>query len=207
MTNEIKAFHPLLVFRRLFYNICLRVDPFRSADPPTSAISSPQFTNAIEVAFCQYASEINNAQADEILVHQNVLLKFKELWTNLISNVTCFSCLARSPENTLECHHSLCTTCTMTYGQSAVSEPWTFFIEECPLCGKPNETRFSQKPDTAGVRALIAEGGGIRAVVPLSFLQELENAIGLPMNIQEHFDIAFGSSSGTCTPDYRLFSS
>lgn len=84
----------------------------------------------------------------------------------------------------------------MAFGQSSDSEPWKFWVGECPLCGDPVEMSFQQKPDTAGVRAVIADGGGVRGIVPLTFLKELETAIGLPMSIQEHFDIAFGSSSG-----------
>ncbi|KAG0649360.1 Calcium-independent phospholipase A2-gamma [Hyphodiscus hymeniophilus] len=46
------------------------------------------------------------------------------------------------------------------------------------------------------VRAIIAEGGGIKGVIPLTFLRELQNQINLPILIHEHFDVAFGSSSG-----------
>ncbi|PQE15346.1 hypothetical protein CJF32_00010812 [Rutstroemia sp. NJR-2017a WRK4] len=49
---------------------------------------------------------------------------------------------------------------------------------------------------TAGIRSIIAEGGGIRGIIPLAFLKELETAIALPTGIHEYFDLAFGSSSG-----------
>lgn len=66
------------------------------------------------------------------------------------------------------------------------------------MCGELNGTYFEHKPDTAGVRILIVEGGGIRGIVPLSFLKELERAVGLSMPIQEHFDMSVANSSGTC---------
>jgi len=136
--------------------------------------------------------------AGGISIHKKVLLRFREIWRTTFSNTTCFSCMSRGPENSLTCHHSLCTTCTIAHGYSRDIEPWKFFIDTCPLCEIKNERIFPQKPDTAGVRALIVEGGGIRGIIPLSFLREVEQAIGLPMDIQEHFDIAVGSSSGMC---------
>lgn len=80
----------------------------------------------------------------------------------------------------------------MEHGKSAVEEQ----IDHCPLCGAFNNIGFFEKPETAGVRVLIAEGGGVRGVVPLTFLKELEDATNLPISIRDHFDVAFGSSSG-----------
>lgn len=52
------------------------------------------------------------------------------------------------------------------------------------------------KPPTASVRLLTIDGGGTRGVVPLVFLQALEERIGLPYPVQENFDLAFGTSIG-----------
>ena len=83
----------------------------------------------------------------------------------------------------------------MAYGEDN-AESWTFRLQKCPLCGKPNERHFEHKPPTAGIRALIVEGGGVRGIIPLLILQELEAMVNLPMRIQEHFDIVLGKSSG-----------
>jgi hypothetical protein len=85
----------------------------------------------------------------------------------------------------------------MAFGKAAISEPWTFSLDTCPLCGKPNTRKFKHKPPTAGARALTVEGGGVSGMIPLLCLQELEMAIDLPMGIQEHFDIIVGERSGT----------
>ncbi|RYO00263.1 hypothetical protein AA0121_g13424 [Alternaria tenuissima] len=53
------------------------------------------------------------------------------------------------------------------------------------------------KPATAGLRVLSIDGGGIRAAIPIQFLCALEKAVGLDMPIQEFFDLAYGTSSGT----------
>ena len=56
------------------------------------------------------------------------------------------------------------------------------------------------KPPTAGVRLLSIDGGGVRGVLPLQALENLEATLnrltGLSGPIQEHFDLALGTSSG-----------
>jgi hypothetical protein len=132
-----------------------------------------------------------------IAVYQMTLARFKDQWEGIHSNTICLSCFGRSPESSLECHHSLCVSCTRAHGKATVSEPWTFGIDKCPFCRRQNNIPFPQKPDTAGVRALVVEGGGTRGIIPLTWLEEVEKAVGLQqMNVQEHFDIAFGNSAG-----------
>ncbi|CZR55716.1 uncharacterized protein PAC_05604 [Phialocephala subalpina] len=190
------AFHPLLVFKEFFLQTCLLLDPFKNGDSYSSDISS-QFANAVEIAFCQYAFDVIKSAAFEGDCHRKVLLRFKRLWKDFHRNLTCLACLSNVPENTLlPCSHALCTSCTKAHGKACAGEPWTFWFDACPLCGHESTNKFLLKPDTAGVRAIIAEGGGIRGVIPLAFLTEIESAIELPMSIQEHFDIAVGSSSG-----------
>ena len=145
------------------------------------------------------ALQVINQKSDPITIHQKTLARFKELWLKIYDNTSCFSCLSRAPEDTLDCHHSLCTQCTRTHGTSTLQEPWTFYVAICPLCCERNYTTFAHKPDTAGIRAIIAEGGGVRGIIPLAFLKELQAVIDLPIAIQEHFDIAVGSSSGKST--------
>ncbi|KAF7910009.1 uncharacterized protein EAF01_003727 [Botrytis porri] len=179
------AFHPLLVFRKFFYQTCLKIDPFKY----------PQLTRGIETAFCQYAVNVVSS-SDEGSVHKNTLSRFNNEWKDIYSNTTCFCCMARRPENTMSCRHAICDECTISVGKELELHAWTFLIPHCIFCGKANDRKFRLKPKTAGVRSIIAEGGGIKGIIPLSFLKELETAIGLPTSIHEHFDLAFGSSSG-----------
>jgi hypothetical protein len=183
------------VFRQFFYQICLQIDPLKDAYQRDDLTSS-QLANAIEIGFCEYAFEIIKTEVDGASVHRKVLLRFKDIWKTIRSNRNCLSCFARTPEDTLQCGHALCEPCVMQYGETSDAEPWTFWLRECPLCGEPNDRKLEHKPPTAGVRALILEGGGVRGIIPLSYLQDLETAINLPMGIQEHFDIIVANSSG-----------
>lgn len=56
------------------------------------------------------------------------------------------------------------------------------------------------KPPTAGVRILSIDGGGVRGVIPLRALHDLEltiqTLIGDQITIQDNFDLAVGTSTG-----------
>jgi patatin-like phospholipase/acyl hydrolase len=54
-------------------------------------------------------------------------------------------------------------------------------------------------PQTAGIRVLTLDGGGVRGLAPLQYLQVLQDRIGLPFPVQENFDVVFGTSSGMFT--------
>ena len=184
-----------MVFQAFYYDLCLRLDPYHT--PYNASPLARSFVEDIRESFCKYAYAIIRSLDYEMHVHQQVLSSFESEWQTLFSNHTCFSCLARPPENTLTCDHSLCDICTMSHGCELVNDPWTFQIQTCPFCNVSNQVAFKLKPATAGVRALIVEGGGVRGVIPLSFLKRVHQTINLPLKIQEHFDIAVGSSAGT----------
>lgn len=154
---------------------------------------------AVERHFCQMVDTIYEEKTNPSTSHQEVLFKFRDKWIELYSNKTCFACLARAPEHSLPCGHSLCDPCTVMRGSSSSKNPWTFVIEVCPLCKSNKSTIIKLKPPTAGVRILSIDGGGVRGITSITWLQELQSFLRLPMPIQEHFDIAVGTSSGNFT--------
>jgi hypothetical protein len=76
-------------------------------------------------------------------------------------------------------------------------DPYLYTLDCCPFCSQSCQATVRTKPATAGLRVLSIDGGGIRAAIPIQFLCALEKAVGLDMPIQEHFDLAYGTSSGT----------
>ena len=129
---------------------------------------------------------------DMATTHKVVLSQFPQ-WKSTYSNTTCLSCIARGPDNTLSCRHSLCDPCVVIHGQTTLEEPWNFILETCPLCNIPNKVNFVLKPYTAGTRCLSIDGGSLQDIMSL---KELENELKLPMPIREHFDIGTGSGLG-----------
>jgi hypothetical protein len=108
----------------------------------------------------------------------------------------CLPCMIRAPEHKLPCGHMICEECYKDMGRSFATDPHFYELHQCPICAKPQVMSLRVKPVTAGSRVLSIDGGGIRAVVPIEFLRALEREIGLDMPIQEHFDLAYGTSSG-----------
>jgi hypothetical protein len=56
-------------------------------------------------------------------------------------------------------------------------------------------------PPTAGVRVWTFDGGGVRGLASLQYIQKLQDRIGLPYPVQKHFDVAFGTSIGKRAPE------
>ena len=114
----------------------------------------------------------------------------------LASNRTCLCCLRRTPENVMSCGHAFCDFCIRIFGTPVLGgSGYKFTLETCVLCGQGRIAR-ALKPPTAGPRILSIDGGGVRGVVPLEFLDMLQSTLGPECPIQDLFDLAFGTSSG-----------
>lgn len=109
----------------------------------------------------------------------------------------CLACMQADPQHKLTCGHVVCEKCFIDMGDSPTTDPYLYTLNCCPFCSQISEVTVRVKPATAGLRVLSIDGGGIRAAIPIQFLCALENAIGLDIPIQEHFDLAYGTSSGT----------
>ncbi|KAM3560564.1 hypothetical protein ARSEF4850_003607 [Beauveria asiatica] len=85
-------------------------------------------------------------------------------------------------------------------GHSSSYPAATGCANSCVICGLgTDQFRIRIKPDTADARILSIDGGGIRGRGPLEFLRVLEDTIDLPVPVQRHFDVVFGTSSGAMT--------
>lgn len=69
-------------------------------------------------------------------------------------------------------------------------------FDDCLVCGKEAALLVRLKPPTAGVRIISVDGGGIRGIVPLEFLSQLQHSLGSSCRIQTLFDLALGTSAG-----------
>ncbi|KAL9047302.1 MAG: hypothetical protein Q9214_000088 [Letrouitia sp. 1 TL-2023] len=112
-----------------------------------------------------------------------------------ISHSTCFSCLFEPPEHALPCGHIICTPCLHAYGRDVGRT--MVEIDGCPLeiHSRPRYQvwKVFMKPAAAGIRILTLDGGGIRGIVELEILRQLERALGGRINIQCFFDLIVGT--------------
>ncbi|KAL7957432.1 acyl transferase/acyl hydrolase/lysophospholipase [Trichoderma compactum] len=97
--------------------------------------------------------------------------------------LTCACCIGRTPENVLPCGHVICTAC----------------VQFCDQTNWPSTVPVRYKPEEAGVRVLCLDGGGVRGIVELVILHEIEKALGGHVPIQNFFDLIVGTSGGGMT--------
>lgn len=141
-------------------------------------------------------AEMNISKTTAQQMHYNQLHQSSVPWLQMQSNRTCLYCLRRKPENVLTCGHGVCETCIQAFGRVETAAEYRYRIDSCLLC-RSGSLRVTLRPPTAGLRILSIDGGGVRGVVPLEHLYLLQNALGPTCKIQELFDLAFGTSSGT----------
>jgi hypothetical protein len=140
-----------------------------------------------------------------LLIHREDILRFffggntRGEDKTLLKLKVCLSCLFNPPEHPLSCGHVLCTACARGYGRS--KGKYTIQILECPLDNvsmKPCQPRLVQlKPDSAGVRVLALDDGGVRSFLQLKILRLIENEFNGKLSIQHLFDLVIGKGTGS----------
>lgn len=181
------------MFDSLYYLICLSVGSHNVSDHKSSYLLLPsKLTMLVRNEFLnQHKSSILSS-----IQHQQLacLAAFQDEWKDIKSSKTCFSCLVRRPKFKLPCNHWVCLHCVELFGQ--FQDDFTY-LENCILCGLNSEGfRILKRPKTVTLRVLSIDGGGTRVCVPLVFLQVLQDYVKLPILVQDHFDVIYGTSSG-----------
>ena len=127
-------------------------------------------------------------------------LKEASLWQKSKSSKTCFTCLQAVPDHALPCGHMYCEQYVKDFGQPCDSQRYVVKMTQCVLCLESWDNESPQlmklKPKCAGVRVLTLDGGGVRGIVELAILGELERRVGLELLITEFFDLIVGTSTG-----------
>lgn len=104
------------------------------------------------------------------------------------------------PDKVLCCGHGVCNTCIKRFGVASKTERYSFELPHCFICGyilSANKTTFRLIPPTAGIRILCLDGGGVRGVIQLVYLEHLEALLsGLGSQINSYFDYVCGTSAG-----------
>lgn len=131
-------------------------------------------------------------------IHRKTMSRHRGKWLDVEgSTATCFACLRRRPAYFLPCTHNLCLNCVKDFGDQCRRNPYRFRVRSCFLCGRVCDLTVLDRPPTAGVGLLCLDGGGVRGIVQTEILRILEERIGLPIPVQEHFQLAAGVSAGT----------
>ena len=135
-----------------------------------------------------------NSSCSSLQLHSFNLQLHYQFYISICDDNVCVSCLTSKPADTLSYGHRICEICIYNFG--ILIESYNYILQNCILCNKNITFKISPKPPMAGIQVLCMDGGGIRGVVPLLALREVEKPIGLPCKLQEHFDLVVGTSSG-----------
>jgi hypothetical protein len=184
------VFNPREVFLTIYKPFCLRA----IAQAYNSGSFTDQMCGKIENHVEAMFADLRNSSAAEL--HRTNLKSHSLQWAQLESNRTCLCCIRRSPEHVLACGHAFCDICIRIFGTTQCSIESHFTLHVCVLCNHQVSSTVVLKPATAGIRILSIDGGGVRGVIPLEFLQLIQDALGPKCPIQEFFDLAFGTSAG-----------
>lgn len=135
-----------------------------------------RFLAAVECELQSLYSQLCSSNLGSRSIYTQRIASLRLRISELVMNRTCLTCLYRMPEKTLCCGHAICEVCLVTFGSSDTLDRYTYRLKACPLYGivKEEGQTFRLSLPTAGTRLLTIDGGGIRGVIPLTFLVALE---------------------------------
>lgn len=152
--------------------------------------------NDIETQILAMFSSMEHDGYSAATIRQQDLKRYSRYWSTMRTTICCLVCIRRRPEHILECGHGICDTCLQIYGEPLKGKEYHFKIHNCVVCQASLEFEARISPPTAYKRMLSLDGGGVKAVVSLRFLEALEKELALPYSLREHFDYGIGTSSG-----------
>ena len=187
LTDQMHAFHMRDVFHALYSGCCRALDgaagfPFSAAVGKWMELHEPP----------RLSTGFNVVER-----HRAVLARHRESWRRIKgSHETCFVCLRRRPELQPECGHIVCAYCVKRFGERPSKRGRGVTLSQCLLCATPCQLTVLDPPPTAGVGVLCLDGGGVRGIVQTVILTLIEKQIGLPIPVQEYFQLVGGVSAG-----------
>ncbi|KAI1541065.1 Patatin [Pyrenophora tritici-repentis] len=193
-------FDPGSVFERLYKGVCHEASRSAlSTEQDPSFVLPSTIVKLIQSHFQRRFSDAlqSNTSTFAAESHKGVLQRACGFWLKLQSRETCLVCLGRRPHIGLPCGHTVCENCICVFGRASEEDPCVYHVDRCFLCeldAKHKSVRIH--PPTAGAGVLSMDGGGVRGILELVFLQLLEDRIGLPMPLLRNFKVVFGTSTG-----------
>ncbi|GAB1318162.1 FabD/lysophospholipase-like protein [Madurella fahalii] len=156
--------------------------------------------NSLCISELQAAAEVHQSIARSFFRVADPTEKRSEGVGPLTSHSACFCCFFEPGEHPMLCGHVLCTPCVTSYGKRGVSTEVEVEMNGCPIgCPWPRRSKSQIvrfKPKSAGVRVLSLDGGGVRGIVELEILKQIELTLGGRLPIQAFLDLIVGTSTG-----------
>jgi hypothetical protein len=190
---DIQEFPPELVFKSMYEKHCLVAYP---------TLESTDFSQGIMREFSREFTKLGPHNSSATLRLKS-LAQFHAQWSDLWSTKACLVCLCRPPEHMMPCNHAVCDTCTTLFGERSAKAEYHKLVSECPICAAPCKLTIRQLPPTKQPVIFSLDGGGVRGVIQLGLLRELERRLG-GIPLAEIADFCGGTSVGRSLPDSQL---
>jgi hypothetical protein len=190
-------FNPSDVCSTLFQPLCLDgIEDYAQSEKASGEILCREIDTHLEAHFAQMKIDGQGSRA----THAEILHRSSPYLSSLRTTRDCLYCLQRNPEHVLECGHTLCDTCVSNFGEPVPGKEYHWKLNICHLCLSQCHFQARLLPPTCGSRLISIDGGGSRGIIPLTYLDGLQETMGLPYPIQDNFDFGIGTSSGASSP-------
>ncbi|CAI6338123.1 unnamed protein product [Periconia digitata] len=191
-------FRPKDIFEELYAGDCRRLIRNYTNDLEVQKRFIQNIQAELDGLVQRHENDPHNHSA--VRQHRELLEGLSPHLVKMISFRSCFCCLMSTPEKVFQCGHAICNSCVRRFGRHSRYNKHAFHLPACILCGVDQpmvKSTFHLVPPTAGIRTLSLDGGGIRGVIPLTFLSYLEKEYDyLGCSFHDFFDYICGTSAG-----------
>ncbi|KAK1574621.1 uncharacterized protein LY79DRAFT_364130 [Colletotrichum navitas] len=150
---------------------------------------------------------LSEGKADMVLpmlreIHNNSILRMHETVNdmNYPDLLGCFWCLKHVPTERLSCGHWICEPCLLEISERDSCDNRLYIVRHCHRHSRIRELdpalEYLRLPSTLGRRLLSLDEGGVRSIVQLAILNEIQQELGRELPLQHCFDLVGGTGSG-----------
>lgn len=95
----------------------------------------------------------------------------------------------------MPCKHSICDTCAVLFGMNGSQAEYHTTLSRCPICEDTCDLTIRRLPPTKHPVIFSLDGGGVRGIIQLGLLRELERRLG-GVPVVQIADLCTGTSVG-----------
>lgn len=179
--------NPRLVYQTLYRP---HITPTPANDSPLTAV-----LDSLENEIANQFESLKSGAVSAVEQREGLVSRSRK-YSDVKSNRLCLYCLIRPAQHATACDHPFCDLCAQLFGVPATAINYRFTVDQCLLCGAPISLVMDVLPPSLDPIVLAIDSGGVRGVVPLEFLQLVQDHLGEECRLQDLVDLFVGPSAG-----------
>ncbi|KAA8647902.1 uncharacterized protein ATNIH1004_006604 [Aspergillus tanneri] len=187
------ALEPRAVFQALYRSVVFDALQITPVNQPYRTID--ELAGMVERNMVEQFHKLESTGQSSLEFRREHLRESSGRLCRIRSNKICLVCLLRVAQHRLDCGHAVCDLCAQLFGSPAAGLEYSFTITACLCCLYQRPLVIDVLPPTMNPTILAIDGGGVRGVIPLEFLNLIQENLGL-CPLQDLIDLAIGTSSG-----------